>query len=161
MRYACHWFFLQRASLVPSYGDMCFFAVGYKHRCTNSGVFPAPEILEKLACPREGYVSWSPLEEKRPIGGVTHSHHSSVVLWKEISFPKFCFKFFKGMGVVLSNSGVRWASLSMWRWLQGEFSYSMLLLLVPDWNILFSFWVFVSLAPCLSSMTGLILSDFD
>lgn len=74
---------------------------------TDSGVFPSPEILEKPACPREGYISWAPMEEKRPVGGVTRSHHNSVVLRKEISIPKFRFRFFKGVGVVLSNSGVR------------------------------------------------------
>ena len=94
-----------------------FFAVGYRHRCPNSGVFPSPEILEKPTSPSEGYISWAPLEEKHAVGGVTGSHHSSVVLLKEISTAKFHFRFFKGMGVILSNSGERQASLSTRRWL--------------------------------------------
>lgn len=157
----CRWFFLQRASWVHSYGHRGFSAAGYKHRCTNAGVSPSPEIFEKPARPREVYVSWALLEEKHPLGE-WHGHTTvQLCCWKKSLSQNSASDSLREGGLFYLTAENAKHPCQYGRGLQETLHTLTLWLPVPDWSVLFSFWVCISHAPWLSFRIDLIVLGFD
>lgn len=134
---------LQRASLAHSYGNKLFFC--WQQMQLHKSLFPFPEILEKSICSSKRSICWAPLQEKRPWSGSdTLTPKFGFVAGRNLS-SKFCFRFFKGMGVILSN--VVECSFPCGDGFKKNFQILIVLLLAMESNILFSFLVYISLAP--------------
>lgn len=117
----------------------------------HKSLFPFPEILEKSMCSSKRSICWAPLQENMPWSASDTLTPKFVFIAGRNLSSKFCFRFFKEMGVILSS--VVECSFPCGDGFKKNFQILIVLLLAMESNILFSFLVYLSLAPWLSSMT--------